>query len=247
MKKKINVRDKKDRTNSGGKRLNGAGSSVVKYEDLIEIDPITKNQEIAFDAWDDGYNLVLAGCAGTGKTFLGMYFALEDVLDPDTPYEELVVVRSMVPTRDMGFLPGSKEEKEEAYTSPYIAICNQLFEDKTSYNKAITQKKIRFESTSFIRGTTWDNAIILVDEMQNLNFHELDSVITRVGEDTKIIFCGDYRQSDFKYNDEKEGIHKFLAIAEQLKKFKIITFDWEDIVRSDFVRDYLMTKEMLGY
>lgn len=246
MRKAVNVHGKKNRTNSGGKN-NGGGPAVVRYDDLIEIDPITKNQELAFEAWDDGYNLVLAGCAGTGKTFLGMYFALEDVLDPDTPYDQLIIVRSMVPTRDMGFLPGSKEEKEEAYTAPYIEICGQLFEDKTSYNKAITQRKIRFESTSFIRGTTWDNAIILVDEMQNLNFHELDSVITRVGEDSKIIFCGDYKQSDFRYDDEKEGVHKFLAIAEQLKKFRTITFDWEDIVRSDFVRDYLMTKEMLGY
>lgn len=249
MKKRINVNGKKNRTNNGGRgsNSNNGNSAVVKYDNLILIDPITKNQEIAFQAWEDGYNLVLAGCAGTGKTFLGMYFALEDVLDPDTPYDELIVVRSMVPTRDMGFLPGSKEEKEEAYTSPYLSICNELFEDKSAYNKAATQKKIRFESTSFIRGTTWDNAIILVDEMQNLNFHELDSVITRVGENTKIIFCGDYKQSDFRYNDEKVGFHKFLDITEQLKKFKTITFDWEDIVRSDFVRDYLMTKEMLGY
>ena len=240
--KRVNINGKKNRTNNGNK-----GNGMVRFDDLTEIEPFTTNQELAFQAWDDGYNLVLAGCAGTGKTFLAMYFALEDVLDPDTFYDEVVIVRSMVPTRDMGFLPGTKQEKEEAYTAPYLAICEQLFEDKNSYNKATIQNKIRFESTSFIRGTTWDNCIIVVDEMQNLNFHELDSVITRVGENTKIIFCGDYRQSDFKFDDEKQGIHKFLAIAEQLRKFKVITFDWEDIVRSDFVRDYLMTKEMLGY
>lgn len=240
--KRVNINGKKNRTNNGGR-----GNGMVRFDDLIEIEPFTTNQEVAFQAWDDGYNLILAGCAGTGKTFLGMYFALEDVLDPDTYYDQVVVVRSMVPTRDMGFLPGSKAEKEEAYTAPYLSICEQLFEDKGSYGKAVVQNKIRFESTSFIRGTTWDNSIILVDEMQNLNFHELDSVITRVGENTKIIFCGDYKQSDFRFDDEKEGIHKFLAICEQLRKFKIITFNWEDIVRSDFVRDYLMTKEMLGY
>ena len=240
--KRVNINGKKNRTNNGNK-----GNGMVRFDDLTEIEPFTTNQELAFQAWDDGYNLVLAGCAGTGKTFLAMYFALEDALDPDTFYDEVVIVRSMVPTRDMGFLPGTKQEKEEAYTAPYLAICEQLFEDKNSYNKATIQNKIRFESTSFIRGTTWDNCIIVVDEMQNLNFHELDSVITRVGENTKIIFCGDYRQSDFKFDDEKQGIHKFLAIAEQLRKFKVITFDWEDIVRSDFVRDYLMTKEMLGY
>jgi predicted ribonuclease YlaK len=153
----------------------------------------------------------------------------------------------MVPTRDMGFLPGSKKEKEDAYIAPYLGICSELFEDQQSYQKAISQGKIRFESTSFIRGLTIDNAIIIVDEMQNLNFHELDSVITRVGKDTKIIFSGDYKQSDFRFDDEKEGIHKFLNIAEQLRRFEIVTFHWEDIVRSDFVRDYLMTKEMLGY
>ena len=240
--KRVNINGKKNRTNNGNK-----GNGMVRFDDLTEIEPFTTNQELAFQAWDDGYNLVLAGCAGTGKTFLAMYFALEDVLDPDTFYDEVVIVRSMVPTRDMGFLPGTKQEKEEAYTAPYLAICEQLFEDRNSYNKATIQNKIRFESTSFIRGTTWDNCIIVVDEMQNLNFHELDSVITRVGENTKIIFCGDYRQSDFKFDDEKQGIHKFLAICEQLRKFKVITFDWEDIVRSDFVRDYLMTKEMLGY
>jgi predicted ribonuclease YlaK len=220
---------------------------VVRYEDLVRIEPITTNQEKVFEAWDNGYNLVLAGCAGTGKTFLGMYLGLKDVLDPDTPYDQLVIVRSMVPTRDMGFLPGTKKEKEDAYIAPYLGICSELFEDQQSYQKTISQGKVKFESTSFIRGLTIDNAVILVDEMQNLNFHELDSVITRVGKDTKIIFCGDYKQSDFRYDDEREGIHKFLNIAEQLKRFETITFHWEDIVRSDFVRDYLMTKEMLGY
>ena len=153
----------------------------------------------------------------------------------------------MVPTRDMGFLPGTKAEKEDAFTTPYKNICCELFGDKASYNKMLIGGQIQFESTSFIRGTTFDNAIIVVDEMQNLNFHELDSVITRVGRSTKIIFSGDYKQSDFKYEDEKQGIVKFLQIVEQLKNFEIINFGWEDIVRSDFVRDYIMTKEMLGY
>jgi phosphate starvation-inducible protein PhoH and related proteins len=139
------------------------------------------------------------------------------------------------------------EEKQDAYTAPYRAICSELFGDATTYNKAISAKKVRFESTSFIRGVTINNSIIVVDEMQNLNFHELDSVITRVGKNTRIIFCGDYRQSDFKWDDDKEGIIKFLNIMEQLKKFSTITFGWEDIVRSDFVRDYIMTKELLNY
>ena len=225
----------------------GSNSMTVRIEDLLEVQPITKNQELVFEAWDRGDNLVLAGSAGTGKTFLALFMAFEEVLEPDTIYDQVVVIRSMVPTRDMGFLPGTLEEKQDAYTAPYRAICSELFGDATTYNKAISAKKVRFESTSFIRGVTINNSIIVVDEMQNLNFHELDSVITRVGKNTRIIFCGDYRQSDFKWDDDKEGIIKFLNIMEQLKKFTTITFGWEDIVRSDFVRDYIMTKEMLGY
>jgi predicted ribonuclease YlaK len=225
----------------------GSNSMTVRIEDLLEVQPITKNQELVFEAWDRGDNLVLAGSAGTGKTFLALFMAFEEVLEPDTIYDQVVVIRSMVPTRDMGFLPGTLEEKQDAYTAPYRAICSELFGDATTYNKAISAKKVRFESTSFIRGVTINNSIIVVDEMQNLNFHELDSVITRVGKNTRIIFCGDYRQSDFKWDDDKEGIIKFLNIMEQLKKFSTITFGWEDIVRSDFVRDYIMTKELLNY
>tara|TARA_B100000780_G_scaffold88765_1_gene61154 strand:- start:18220 stop:18942 length:723 start_codon:yes stop_codon:yes gene_type:complete len=240
MVKKVNINGKKNRSVAPG------NSGLARLDDLAIVEPITTNQGKAFDAWEEGNNLVLAGCAGTGKTYLAMYLALEQVLDPNTPYNELVLIRSMVPTRDMGFLPGTKQEKEDAYTAPYMAICNQLL-GANSYTKAVTQRKIRFESTSFIRGLTIDNAIVVLDEMQNCNFHELDSVITRVGEDTKIILCGDYRQSDFRFEDEKAGLSKFIAIAEQLKKFDVITFDWEDIVRSGLVRDYLMTKEMLGF
>lgn len=228
------------------KKPRKSNSLQVRLDDLLEYDPITVNQANAYEAWNDDYNLVLAGSAGTGKTFIGMYLALEDVLDPETPTEELIILRSMVPTRDMGFLPGTKEEKEDVFLAPYKAIANELFGDTQSYNKAVTANKIRFESTSFIRGLTLDNCVLLVDEMQNLNFHELDSVITRVGKNTRIIMCGDYLQSDFKYDDDKNGIVKFLSIVERLKKFDVITFGWEDIVRSDFVRDYIMTKEMMG-
>jgi predicted ribonuclease YlaK len=222
-------------------------SMTVKLDDLLQFDPLTLNQEKSYQAWDEGDNLVLTGTAGTGKTFMALYLALEDVLERDTEWDRLIIVRSMVPTREMGFLPGDKEAKEEAFTSPYKSICTELFGDKSSYQKMVTAGQIRFESTSFIRGATFDNSIIVVDEMQNLNFHELDSVITRVGRNSKVIFCGDYKQSDFKYDDDKQGIVKFLQIVEQLKNFTIINFGWEDIVRSDFVRDYIMTKEMLGY
>ena len=219
----------------------------VRLDDLLQFAPLTKNQEIAYKSWEEGNNIILTGTAGTGKTFMGLYLAMEDMLEQNNSYDQLVIIRSMVPTRDMGFLPGTKEEKEEAFMSPYKNICTELFGDKSSYNKMITSNQIKFESTSYIRGMTFDNTVILVDEMQNLNFHELDSVITRVGKNSKIIFAGDFKQSDFKYNDERDGIVKFLQIVEQLKNFTVINFGWEDIVRSDFVRDYIMTKEMLGY
>lgn len=220
---------------------------TVRLDDLLEYEPLTQTQEKAYESWDEGNNLVLAGSAGTGKTFVGMYLGLETILDSNSTQDKLIIVRSMVPTRDMGYLPGTKAEKEEAYIAPYRAIACDLFGDKGSWNKAISSNKILFESTSFIRGITFDNAVILVDEMQNLNFHELDSVITRVGINSRIIFSGDHVQSDFKYDDDKSGIYKFLQIVEQLKNFDIINYGWQDIVRSDFVRDYIMTKEMLGY
>jgi len=218
---------------------------TVRLDDLLEYPPKTINQELAYTAWDNDYHMVLTGSAGTGKTFLGMYLGMETVLDPETLQNQLVVVRSVVPTREMGFLPGSKHEKEDVFTAPYRNIADQLFGEKASWNKAMTAGKVSFISTSYIRGMTLDNCVILVDEAQNLNFHELDSIVTRVGKNSRIIFAGDYLQSDFKYQDDKDGIMKFLSIVEQLKKFEIINFGWEDIVRSDFVRDYIMTKEML--
>ena len=222
-------------------------SLTVKYDDLLEYKPLTLTQEKVYEAWDDNFNLVLTGSAGTGKTFIAIYLALESVLEPNSQYDRLVIIRSMVPTREMGFMPGTKEEKEAVYFTPYKAIADELFGEKASWNKLVHKDKVSFESTSFIRGQTLDDSIIIVDEFQNLNFHELDSVVTRVGRNSRIIFCGDYQQSDFKYQDDKDGILKFLGIVEQLKYFQILNFGWEDIVRSDFVRDYIMTKEMLGY
>ena len=220
--------------------------ATVKHDDLYECSPETDNQQKAFDAWDDGDNLVLAGSAGTGKTFVALYLALESVLERETPYNKCIIVRSVVPTRDMGYLPGTVEEKKEVFETPYKAICQELFNDNAAYNKLINSHQIEFTTTSFIRGLTIDNSIIIVDEMQNLNFHELDSVITRVGENCRVIFSGDYHQSDFKDQTERDGIQRFLRIIEQLRNFSVVTFGWQDIVRSDFLRDYIMTKEMLG-
>jgi predicted ribonuclease YlaK len=157
----------------------------ISLDQLITIDPLSKNQEDVFTSWDEGYHLALVGSAGTGKTFLAIYMALELVMDKSTPYDSVKILRSIVPVRDPGHLPGTLDDKIEIFNAPYKAICSELFESPTAYGRLVENKYVSFESTSFIRGVTIDNAIIVVDEMQNLNFHELDSVITRVGQDQR--------------------------------------------------------------
>ena len=226
-------------------KQNSAKPTKLRLEHLRSLEPITKAQESVFEAFKKNYHMVLSGAAGSGKTFLAMYLGLEQVLNKDTHYDKLVIVRSVVPTRDIGFLPGTEEEKKASYTLPYSAITAELFDDSGSYQKLVDQGALHFLTTSFIRGTTIRNAIIVVDEMQNLNFHELDSVITRVGENCRFIMCGDYYQSDFEKKNDRDGIIKFLDILDNMKMFKHIEFTWSDIVRSDLVREYIVTKEML--
>jgi phosphate starvation-inducible PhoH-like protein len=217
----------------------------LRIDDLRTFEPLTENQEKVYKAWNEDNHLVLTGSAGTGKTFSAVYLGLEQVLDKGNQLEKVVITRSIVPTREIGFLPGSMEEKMEPYSGPYRAICTELFQDSKAYDKLVEQDAIEFLSTSYIRGTTFNDAVIIVDEMQNLTFHELDSVITRIGQNCRIIFCGDYLQSDFTKESDKNGFGKFLKIIEHMTKFSVVTFTWADIVRSDFVRDYIMTKEML--
>lgn len=218
----------------------------LRLEDLRRIEPMTDNQQKVFKAYEKDYSVILAGSAGTGKTFVAMSLALEDVLDRNTPYEKVIVVRSIVPTRDIGFLPGDEEEKKLVYEAPYRGICADLFGMNDAWEKLKSSGEVEFMTTSFIRGVTLDNCVIVVDEMQNLTAHELDSVVTRIGNNCKLMICGDYYQSDFHKTGDRDGILKFLEVASHLNKFKIVEFTWEDIVRSDFVRDYIMTKEMLG-
>lgn len=217
----------------------------LRLEDMLEVTPLTPHQKQAYEAYEDGNSLVLSGSAGTGKTFMALSMALEDVLDKEMRYDKVVIIRSIVPTRDIGFLPGDEEEKKDAYTGPYRSICAELFNDSDAWMKLKNTGTVNFMSTSFIRGLTISNAVVVLDEMQNLTFHELDSIITRVGDNCRFIMCGDYYQSDFQKEGDKSGIIKFLSIIEQLRNFETIEFGWEDIVRSDFVRDYIMTKEML--
>lgn len=227
------------------KRKRNDATRKLRIDDLEVFDPLTDNQRVARESWKEGDNLVLSGSAGTGKTFTALYLALQEVMDKSTPYEKIHLIRSVVPTREVGFLPGTAEEKLLPFITPYMAITNDLFSQAGSYEQLVEQGIIEFHSTSFIRGTTFDNSIIVVDESQNLTMHELDSVVTRVGLETRIIFSGDYYQSDFVKARDKNGILEFLSIIELMKDFSIIEFGWQDIIRSDFVRDYIMTKEMM--
>lgn len=215
------------------------------HDDLIEIEAETKAQEKAMDAFDKGQNLVLSGSAGTGKSFIAMHMAFDEVLNRNTPYDEVIIIRSVVPTRDIGFLPGNQDEKINIYQAPYKTLAGELFERKDAYEVLESNGKLKFETTSFIRGLTFDNAIIIVDEMQNMTGHELDTIITRLGQSCRIIFAGDYYQSDFTRSNDKRGLNDFLKILRNSQFFEVIEFGWEDILRSDIVRDYIMTKEML--
>ena len=217
--------------------------------DLMKrIEPLTENQQELFRCYENDQNIVAYGCAGTGKTFVTLYNALKDVLDPKTPYEKIYIVRSLVATREIGFLPGDHEDKSSLYQIPYKNMVKYMFQMPTDadfemlYGNLKAQETIRFWSTSFLRGTTLDNAIILVDECQNMNFHELDSIITRVGKDCKIIFAGDVRQTDLIKSNERNGILNFQEIIEVMEEFTSVEFDVDDIVRSGLVRSYLISK-----
>ena len=220
---------------------------------MVPIEPVTDNQEWMFNEYALGKNLLLHGVAGTGKTFITFYNALREVLDENTPYDKIYIVRSLVPTREIGFLPGDHEDKSALYQIPYKNMVRYMFSmpDDNSfemlYDNLRAQETISFWSTSFIRGVTLDNAIIIVDEFSNLNFHELDSIITRVGEDSKIMFCGDITQSDLTKESEKAGISDFMKIIQNMEEFTCIEFGIPDIVRSGLVKSYLLSKYKLGY
>lgn len=239
--------------------INGMSAKQMKRKKpinndmLVNIEPLTPAQEKVFEFWNNNQNLFMYGAAGTGKTFVALYLALKDVLKEETPYDKVYIVRSLVSTREIGFLPGDHEDKSSLYQIPYKNMVKYMFEmpDDNSfemlYGNLKAQETISFWSTSFIRGTTLDKSIVIVDECQNLNFHELDSIITRVGEDTKIIFCGDVHQSDLVKTNERNGILNFMSIIQLMKEFGMIEFGIDDIVRSGLIRSYLVSKMSLGF
>ena len=214
------------------KTLAGSGLSLAS-----EIEPLTRNQLKAFES---DKNLILHGIAGTGKTFISCYLAFDDMVKG--VYNSLVIIRSAVPTRDIGFLPGNEKEKASVYEEPYKEIALELFQRGDAYEILKTKGLVHFMTTSFVRGITLKDAVIMVDECQNMSFHELDSIITRVGNNCRVIFCGDFRQSDLKTN----GLESFMEILKNMGAFEFIDFEIKDIVRSEFVKEYIIAKTELG-
>ncbi len=220
-----------------------SNSLRIRLDDLTTIQPKTAKQREFFDAYKAGdYFMCLHGVAGTGKSYIALYKALEEVMDKNNPYTKVVIVRSAVQSREMGHLPGSVDEKMETYIQPYRQITSDLFNRKDAWDRLVEQGYAEFISTSFIRGTTFTNSILLVDEFQNMNFEELDTIITRVGHTSKIIFCGDVRQLDLRKKDDKTGLPKFLSIVSRMKEFSRFEFSMDDIVRSSLVKNYIIAK-----
>ena len=224
----------------------------ISSHNLVTVKPIGDNQKQVFSTWKKGQNQFLFGAAGTGKTFVSLYLALQAVFDLKSKYDKVVLVRSLIPTREIGFLPGDEEDKAALYQVPYQNMVQFMFEMPNEqafnslYDKLKSQGSLFFLSTSFLRGLTFDNSIIIVDECQNLNFHELDTIITRVGQDSRIVFCGDFDQSDLVKHNERNGLHDFLRILEEMEEFNCSEFTIGDIVRSGFVRSYLINKAKMG-
>ena len=220
--------------------------NTVSHFELRSIKPLTVNQQRTFEAYQQGYNLMLHGYAGTGKTYCALYLALKELLTSNTIYDKIVLIRSVVPSRDIGFLPGSIKDKIAVYEEPYKEICDDLFGRGDGYGILKMKRMIEFTTTSFLRGMTFNNAIVIVDETNNMTFQEIDTVMTRLGNESRVIFCGDYRQSDLTKPHERTGIREFMAITRRINTFKHIEFEKEDIVRSGIVRDYIINKTEMG-
>lgn len=213
---------------------------------LRNVKPLNYPQQQTFDAWHADQHLLLHGVAGTGKTYLALYLALKEILRNDSQYEQIIIVRSTVPSRDMGFLPGKSDEKSKVYEEPYREICDDLFGRGDGYDVLKMKHLVHFTTTSFLRGVTFKNAIIIIDEFQNMTFQELDTITTRIGDNCRVILCGDYRQTDLQKEKEKSGLHTFLRILDDTKYFERVEFGPDDIVRSGLVKQYILSKLDLG-
>ena len=220
---------------------------VNNHFELRTIKPLTSTQSKMFKAYEEGYNLICHGYSGTGKTFLSLYLALNELLKGSSSYNKIVLLRSVVSSRDMGFLPGNQKMKAQVYEKPYREICDDLFGRGDGWNILNMKHMIEFETTSFLRGVTFNNSIVIADEINNMSFHELDTIMTRIGDNTRIIFSGDYRQSDLLKPHDKSGILEFMSITKRMKSFEHIEFEIEDIVRSGVIYEYIVSKMEAGF
>jgi len=216
----------------------------IKF-DLKYVEAKTENQHKAFNSFYNDQNLLLHGVAGTGKTFIALYLALESVIRGDAP-KPIVILRSIVPSRDGGFLPGKIEEKAAVYETPYYGICAELTGHATSYEQMKKSGLIQFSTTSYLRGLTFRGNTIIIDECQNMLFSELDTIMTRIGKNCRVIFCGDFRQTDFWRDEEKSGLHKFMDVVKTMKSFDAVEFTEADIQRSGVVKEYILAKLAKG-
>lgn len=221
----------------------GGEQSLDQSFKLKKIAPMTDTQSDVFDAYYEKFNLFLYGCAGTGKTYISLFLALKEVLNPNSPYHKVFIIRSSVPSRDMGYMPGKLNEKMSVYEAPYISMLNDLFGRGDAYQIATQKGVFEMVSTSFLRGVTFENCIVIADEIQNCSFQELDTLITRVGNNCRVILCGDVSQTDLVKNRyDVTGFPAFFEIIKEMQEFDCIEFLPDDIVRSGLVKTYILEK-----
>lgn len=215
--------------------------------DMRIITPLTDNQKVMFDSYYNEYDICAFGSAGTGKSFIGCYLGISDVLDPKQPHQQVIIVRSAVASRDVGFMPGSLEEKTAYYEMPYRDIFTELFSRSSTYDDMKAAGLVKFMPTSFIRGVTWDNAIVIIDEAQNMTEQEINTVMTRIGDNTRVIICGDVRQNDLLKNSrDQTGMPRLLRTLNYMDNFTKIEFTRDDICRSEFVKKWIIATEQVS-
>ncbi len=225
-------------------RLEGPARKTWSHRDIRSFRALTQSQAEGLRGWAEGDNVAFLGTAGTGKTLLASYCASSAVFNPDTEQDHIVIVRSAVQSRDLGFLPGTLIEKLAEYEQPYRDAFKDLFGRDATYDDMKAAKRITFLSTSFLRGVTFDNAVIILEEAQNMTFREIYTVMTRVGHRSRVIVTGDTRQCDFgERSRETSGLHKFGRIAKELGNFAVVEFNRHDIVRSGFVKSWICATE----
>lgn len=229
------------------RRVRTKNKNIFKLDgfELIDFSPKTDNQARMFDDFHNGSNILAIGSAGSGKTVVSLYLALQKLIT--NGIDKIIILRSAVPTRNQGFLPGTQAEKDDIYKPAYIQLVNFLFHSDTAWDTLTKRGYIQFMSTSYVRSITFENAVIIFDEIQNADFSETISVLTRLGEGCKVFLCGDIRQNDLERKREVSGFLNILKVINRMDNhFSVIEFTRDDIVRSKFVKDLIIALEDLN-